>query len=82
MWCQKLRDYDCNNPIIRKNLDSKLQSRLMDNEQRKSLCEKNELLILSITDCIRIVGKICNHIQLLLSKCKRFFFKNERFNTI
>ncbi|KAF7495878.1 Protein phosphatase 1 regulatory subunit 21 [Sarcoptes scabiei] len=68
MWCQKLRDYDCNNPIIRKNLDSKLQSRLMDNEQRKSLCEKNELLILSITDCIRIVGKICNHIQLLLSK--------------
>ena len=68
LWCKQYVDYDPSNPIIQLMLDPQLQQHLADPEKRRNLCEKNEMLIQSINNCVTIIGQICNYVQLLLSK--------------
>lgn len=68
LWCKQYVDYDPSNHIIQTMLDPQLQAHLADPEKRRNLCEKNEMLIQSITNCVTIIGQICNYVQLLLSK--------------
>ena len=76
-WCKNLHDYDANNERMVKSvhLDAAIKANLANEEKRKRLCRKQDELVHSVTDCIRVVGQIANYIKLLLTKSAFFLHK-------
>ena len=70
-WSKNLQAYNPNNVQLVKALgfDASVQAQLADEEKRSELCRKQEQVTHSVSNCIQVVGQICNQVKLLLSKC-------------
>lgn len=67
-----MRQYDPANTSLVKliQLDPGFKAKLADQNKREHLCQKQEQLVHSVTDCIRIIGQGFHYIKLLLSDRK------------
>ncbi|KAJ6218376.1 hypothetical protein RDWZM_009533 [Blomia tropicalis] len=78
-WCKNLRQYDPANTSLVKliQLDPGFKAKLADQNKREHLCQKQEQLVHSVTDCIRIIGQGFHYIKLLLSDQMRQIFSSK-----